>query len=235
VLPGCWHHVTQRGNHRQTVFFDDSQRQFYLHLLHGHCKRDGVALGGYCLMGNHVHILAIPSTEASLSYALGRTHNDYARWLHLRRDEAGHLWQNRFYSCPLDDAGRWEALRYVELNPVRAGFVRYAADWPWSSAEAHLLGRDPRNLLAWDEWRECWSADRWNEALRAGIADAELMERIRQSTVAGRPLGSHGFVHNAEARLGRRLARAKPGPKPQVVVRSVLLRSQIPFANFEVM
>ncbi len=215
MLPGCWHHVTQRGNHRQTVFFNDSHREFYVRLLRGHCRRHGVAIGGYCLMGNHVHMLAIPASEDGLARALGRTHNDYARWLHLRQDEIGHLWQNRFFSCPVDDAGRWEALRYVELNPVRAGLVRQAADWRWSSAEAHMLGRDPADLLAWDEWRECWSPETWNRALAVGIEDAELMARIRQATHTGRPVGSEEFVHAAELRLGRRLALAKRGRKPK--------------------
>jgi putative transposase len=142
VLPGCWHHVTQRGNLRQAVFFEASDRQFYLELLRQNCLRFRVAIAGYCLMGNHVHLLAIPSRENGLAHALGRTHNDYARWLNLRRFHSGHLWQNRYYSCPLDEAHGWEALRYVELNPVRAGLVTCAADWPWSSARAHVSGTD---------------------------------------------------------------------------------------------
>jgi len=215
VLPGCWHHVTQRGNHRQTIFFEDAHRTFYLHLLRGHCERYGVAIGGYCLMGNHVHALAIPSTDQGLAQAFGRTHNDYARWLHLHHGMVGHLWQNRFYSCPLDDGGRWEALRYVELNPVRAGLVQHAGDWRWSSAGAHLIGRDAAEILSWDAWRECWSPDTWNLALREGIANAELVTRIRQSTLTGRPVGSLEFVRHAESVLGRRIAPAKRGRKPK--------------------
>jgi putative transposase len=212
VLPGCWHHVTQRGNYRQTVFFDDSHRKFYLDLLRLHCERYRVGIGGYCLMGNHVHVLAIPSTEDGLASALGRTHNDYARWLHLHQGLVGHLWQNRFYSCPLDEAGRWAALRYIELNPVRAGLVRHAADWRWSSAWAHVFGHDAAGWLAWDEWSETWSADTWNSTLESGVGDPKLEARLRKATLTGRPLGNMAFVQHAEAVLGRRLAPHPPGP-----------------------
>ncbi len=217
VLPGCWHHVTQRGNHRQTVFLHDAQREFYLRLLAAYTRKFHVGIGGYCLMGNHVHLLAIPSDPQGLARALGRTHNDYARWLHVQQGLVGHLWQNRFFSCPLDDAGRWEALRYIELNPVRAGLVGEAASWPWSSAAAHQAGTDRTALLSWDEWRTRWSPEGWREALAAGIEDAALIERIRQATRTGRPAGSAAFVRAAEMRLGRRLAPVRPGPKPKAV------------------
>jgi putative transposase len=98
--------------------------------------------------------------------------------------------------------------------------VPHAAGWRWSSAPAHLLGSDAADLLAWAEWRECWSARTWNEALDAGIEDAALLERIRRATIAGRPIGGDDFVRDAEARLGRRLAPAKRGPKPKSVVLS---------------
>jgi len=138
VVPGCWHHATQRGNHQQRVFFEDSDRKFYLELLQHYCSRQSVRVAGYCLMNNHVHILAIPEAGNGLARALGRAHNDYARWLNLRRRETGHVWQNRFYSCPLDNAHQWEALRYVELNPVRAGLMHRAMEWRRSSAALHV-------------------------------------------------------------------------------------------------
>jgi putative transposase len=147
VVPGVWHHVTQRGNRRQTVFFSDADRATYLQFLMRHCARSAVHITGYCLMGNHVHLIAVPETSAGLAHALGRTDVDYARWLNLRRGETGHVWQNRFYSCPLDQRHQWEALRYVELNPVRAGLAADAAAWPWSSAAAHLAGVDRSGIL----------------------------------------------------------------------------------------
>jgi REP element-mobilizing transposase RayT len=117
------------------VFFEDADRAMYLDLLARYAGRHGVRITGYCLMSNHVHLVAIPKAENALAKAIGRAHNDYARWLNVKRGESGHVWQSRFYSCPLDEQHQWEALRYVELNAVRAGLVGDAPDWPWSTIE----------------------------------------------------------------------------------------------------
>jgi len=214
VIPGCWHHVTQRGNRRQTVFAGDRDRSMYLDLLRQHCRRAAVAIAGYCLMGNHVHLLAIPASETALAKGLGRAHNDYARWWNVARGETGHVWQNRFYSCPLEERHQWEALRYVELNPVRAGLVREAAEWPWSSATAHLAGVDRSGILEMASWRARWSAEAWRDVLWAGVDDAALLERIREATRTGRPLGDEAFVSQVEAGSHRTLRPRKRGPKP---------------------
>jgi putative transposase len=213
VLPGVWHHVTQRGNCRQAVFFDDADRELYLQLLRRHCTQYEVAIAGYCLMTNHVHVLAVPSRQAGLARAFGKAHTDYARWLNLRRGDTGHFWQSRYYSCPLDEDHQWEALRYVELNPVREGMVAAAEEWPWSSAVAHMRGRDTSGLLDMRQWRGRWSAETWGEALDQGVTDAALLERIREATRTGRPAGSESFVLDAERRSGRRLRPCQRGPK----------------------
>ncbi len=211
VAPGYWHHVTQRGNFQQTVFCDDTERRLYLDLLRFHCGRHDVRITGYCLMGNHVHLLAIPTAADGLALALGRTHNEYARWINVSRCRAGHLWQNRFYSCVLDEAHQWEALRYTELNPVRAGLAAEAVDWPWSSAIAHLTGWDVSELLDFSDWRRRWSGATWREALDCGINDSALAERIRDATRCGRPPGGEVFVARLEATVGRQIQRRKPG------------------------
>jgi putative transposase len=218
VVPGCWHHATQRGNHQQTVFFEDSDRRFYLELLRHHCSRHGVRIAGYCLMNNHVHLLAIPEAKNGLARALGRAHNDYARWLNLRRRETGHVWQNRFYSCPLDGPHQWDALRYVELNPVRAGLVPFALEWRWSSATAHVSGPDQTGWIDRTDWCERWSRASWDAALRYGIQDTALLDRIRSATRTGRPAGSEDFLKRAEASAGRPLRVQKPGPAGKLVV-----------------
>jgi putative transposase len=212
VIPGLWHHVTQRGNLQQAVFFDDRCRRVYLELLRRHCHLNQVGITGYCLMGNHVHVLAVPDRPDGLARAFGRAHNDYARWLNLGRRETGHLWQNRFYSCVLDELHRWEALRYVELNPVRAGLVHRPEHWPWSSARAHLRG-DETGLVDIREWRQRWSPLAWNEALDHGIGEASLLERIRQATRTGRPAGGEDFVRQLETISGRVLRPQRRGPK----------------------
>ncbi len=223
VLPGVWHHITQRGNQQQTVFFTPSDYELYLGLLRRHCSRHAVRIGGYCLLSNHVHLVATPQGESGLANALGRTHVDYARWLNLRHQTTGHLWQNRFYSCPLDEHHHWEALRYVELNPVRAGLVDHAEDWRWSSVSAHLTGADPAGLIDDTEWRHRWTPAAWREALELGIGDAALLERIREATRTGRPAGSDDFLKCAETASGRFLRPCKRGPKPRATYNATQL------------
>ena len=213
---GMAHHITQRGNHRQTVFQTDADRQLYLALLKENAAHYGVRLLGYCLMTNHTHLIATPQHEDSLARALGRTHADYARWFHIRQRQIGHLWQNRFYSCALDAAHCWAALRYVERNPIRAGLVGSAWDWPWSSAASHVSGVDSTGLLDLQEWQICWTGQLWQQALENGVEDALLLERIRLATRTGRPLGTHDFALRIERALGRSLLPAKRGRKPIV-------------------
>lgn len=213
VVPGYWHHITQRGNHQQTVFYSDSDREFYLRLLKQYGARYGFQLTGYCLMGNHVHLLGIPHGANSLARAIGRTHNDYARWLNFRRGETGHVWQNRFYSSALDDTHRWLALRYVEWNPVQAGLVTLAESWRWSSASAHAAGHDARALLDWTDWTRRWDPDSWKAALHEGVHGAAWADRLREATRTGRPTGDREFVKRVEVLLGRSLQPQKRGPK----------------------
>ena len=117
------HHVTQRGNNRQQVFFTDSQRCLYLALLRQHAQRNHLEILGYCLMPNHVHAIVAPLVQTSLGHTFGRARSAYSRHLNRARNRSGHLWQNRFYSAPLGESHLIAALRYVDLNPLRAGLV----------------------------------------------------------------------------------------------------------------
>ena len=163
-------------------------------------------------MGNNVHVIAIPPAETALAKCLGRIHVDYARWLNVRGGQTGHVWQNRFFSCPRDEAHQWEALRYVECNPVRARLVNEAPDWPWSSAAAHTGGTDRWGALDVAEWERRWTSETWREALGSGT-DAALWERIREATQTGRPAAGEEFVKRLEAERKRRLLPQKRGPK----------------------
>ena len=132
------HHVVQRGNNRQDVFFVDDDRKVYLSFLQEEAGRSGLEVLGYCLMADYVHLVGRPEAEDSLGKAVGRTHFRYTQYINRFHGRSGHLWQGRFGSCALDEAHYWAALRYVERNPVRARLVGQAWLYPWSSAAADL-------------------------------------------------------------------------------------------------
>ena len=128
VAAGVPHHVTQRGNRRQQVFFSDADYQSYLTLLAISCRKTGVAVWAYCLMPNHVHLILVPRDADGLRAALADAHRRYSRDINFRQGWRGYLWQGRFASFPMDDNYLLACARYVELNPVRANLVARARD-----------------------------------------------------------------------------------------------------------
>ena len=166
----------------------------------------------YCLMTNHVHLVVTPGREASLADALKRTNQLYAQYVNRLHGRSGHLWQDRFFSCPLDEVHFWRALVYIERNPVRARLCRKAWRWPWSSAGAHCGDKDPTGLLDLAGWGKRMDTERWSNLLT--LADDEKqLARLRLCTSRGRPLGSDKFVAKLETLLGRRfrpLPRGRP-------------------------
>jgi putative transposase len=147
------HHVTQRGNRRRFILDCDADRAVYLKLLHENMDLYGVALIGYCLMSNHVHLIAIPTKAEGLAEALKQIHGRYACYWNVAHQSSGHVWQGRYYSCPLDQTHFWEALGYTELNPLRARLVSEPELWPWSSAAVHCGTNEHDAFLALDAWR----------------------------------------------------------------------------------
>jgi putative transposase len=219
VKPGLPHHITQRGNNRQEVFTSCGDRLRYIEILAEHLERHGVRVLAWCLMTNHIHLVAIPSDEGSLGLALGQAHSQYALEWNRRRERVGHLWQNRFFSCGLETDRVFAAIRYVELNPSRAGMVGDAWDWPWSSAAAHVTEGTGDILLdaGWREWTIDarlgeWSFEDWR-GLLGGDQMEEEVRTLRRATWTGEPLGSERFVKELESEAGRRLrvlARGRP-------------------------
>ena len=127
VSPTC------RGNHTAPVFFSDTDREVYLAMLLESCRSFKLDVWAYCLMTNHVHLIAVPRERASMAGAIGRCHMRYSRWINKQRAWTGHLWANRYHSSLLGDEHLWNAVRYVEQNPVRARMVAKCEEWPWSS------------------------------------------------------------------------------------------------------
>jgi len=209
VIPGMPHHITQRGNRRRQTFFGDDDYAAYRQLMAQWCREHGVEIWAYCLMPNHVHLIAVPQSEDGLCRAIGEAHRRYARRINSREGWRGRLWQGRFASFVMDEPYLLAAARYVELNPVRARLTRTARQWRWSSARAHLSGRDdglatvgPLLAMAGD----------WRGLLRSALSEEELGQ-LRQHDRTGRPLGRDRFVGRLEKRLGRVLKPQKRGPK----------------------
>ena len=213
VVPGMPHHITQRGNNRQDVFFVDDDRRVYLRLLAQSAARYGLQVLGYCLMTNHVHLVAVPRGPESLAKAVGRTDFAYAQYIARLHRRSGHLWQNRFYSCALEAEALWPVLAYVDRNPVRAGLVDEAWDWPWSSAAVHVgeVRTDPVVDLA--AWKRLAAGVRVRSLL-VREEDEATLQRLRRSTHTGRPLAGDGFLAKLEATLGRRV-RPLPVGRPR--------------------
>ena len=200
VVPGIPHHITQRGNYQQVVFREDEDREQYLQWVKEYSNRYYLTVWGYCLMDNHVHFIAVPQNSDSLARTFNQAHMRYSQYYNHMMRRRGHLWQGRFYSCPLDEAHLYAGLRYVERNSVRAGLVKRAEDYRWSSALSHIEGLDDP-ILSSDlpllkeitDWREYLSKP----------DDKVIIERLRRCTSTGRPMGSASFVKKIEGLLGR--------------------------------
>ena len=210
VAVGLPHHVTQRGNNRGQVFFDDDDRRFYLWTLAQYRRRYSVDIWGYCMMGNHMHALAVPHELDSLARCFAGTNLIYTQRVNRKQGRSGRLWQNRFFSCPVDkDEYLWPVLRYIDRNPVRAKTVRQAWEYQWSSARHHVTGEaDP--LLNEPDWL---TAELRQQKYRSCLRDEpeEKTAEIRHMTATGRPLGGTAFLSALESRLERVLNIQKRG------------------------
>ncbi len=221
VVPGVAHHITQRGNNRAQVFFAAGDYCAYLESLVKHSRLHGLGLLGYCLMPNHVHLIAAPTDEHSLARSLRGAHSEYALALNRSEGRSGHLWQNRYFSCPMDESHLLKALCYVETNPVRARLAAAAWDWPWSSARAHTVvgAMDAVLDYRWFERLNGWDHAEWKEILGARSTGGGE-ELIRRATLTGEPLGPRRFVTELERRAGRRLRVLDRGrPKKQAEIK----------------
>ena len=210
VIPGLPHHVTQRGNRREPVFFEDDDYRAYLALIAGAAKASATEIWAYCLMPNHVHFIMAPTAEDGLRRTFAEAHRRYTGRINARFGWSGHLWQGRFASVVMDERHFFAAARYVPMNPVRAGLVRRAADWRWSSVHAHLAGRDDGVVTVTPVLER---ADDFAAFLNED-EDAPAIEALRLAKSTGRPVGAADWIARLEADTGRPLAPERRGPKP---------------------
>ncbi len=209
VVPGLPHHVIQRGNRCQKVFFSDDDRKEYLEYLRIYAKPAGINFWGYCLMDNHVHLIVVPDKKDSLACGFSEAHRRYTRMINFREKWRGYLWEGRFKSYSLSQTHLYAAMRYIERNPVRAKIVENAWEYPWSSASAHVFKQ--KDSLLDDNFMVSEIRD-WRLFLSAedNQIDANLLKMHSNN---GRPLGDSQFIGKIEKLTGRVLHKQKPGPK----------------------
>jgi putative transposase len=221
VIPNVAHHVTQRGNRRQPVFFSDEDYIAYRDLVAAACAAHHVRCIAWCLMPNHIHLILTPSDADGLRAALADAHRRYSRRINFAHGWTGYLFQGRFASYPMDEAHLMTAVRYVELNTVRAKLAGRAEGWRWSSAKAHVTGRAD-GLTDLDALAGVHR--NWRAMLRQGPEAGDLTDdeakAIEAHVRTGRPRGGDAFVAAIETQTGRTLRRRKPGPKPKHVTGS---------------
>ena len=212
IAPGYPHHITQRGNRRQTTFFSNADYEAYIDLMGAWCSEYGVEIWAYCLMPNHIHLVAVPKDKDSLNRAIGEAHRRYTRMVNFREGWRGHLWQGRFASYVMDEKYLLACVRYVENNPVRAKLSEQADGWKWSSAKAHITGKND-GLVNVHPLLDLVKKD-WQEFLNITVTDDEISD-MRKHERTGRPLCVPRFLDQLEALLGQPLKPKKPGRKPK--------------------
>lgn len=187
ILPDYPHHVTQRGNRKMDVFFNENDYRVYRDILAEQAARYKVGLWAYCLMRNHVHFIAVPADLSGMSLMFREAHRRYTSYINKREGWTGHLWQDRFASFAMSESHALSAARYIENNPVHAGIVEKAQDYQWSSAALHckvthsdplIIGENPLTQMIpdWDTYLQ----DDKKIPLRAA-RDREILESFQKS------------------------------------------------------
>ena len=212
VAVGYPHHITQRGNYRQSVFENESDYTQYLQWLNDYSRKYSLKIWAYCLMSNHVHFVVVPMKEDSLAKTFNTLHMRYSQYFNQKSKAKGHLWQGRVYSSVLDERHLYAAVRYVENNPVRAKIVKKAHEYTWSSARAHVA--QETNLILSNDCYLIKEINNYIAYLRERDDEAVINE-IRQHTKTGRPCGNKSFVTTIERLLERTLVALPRGRPPK--------------------
>ena len=211
LIPNKAHHIIQRGNNRQNVLVEEEDFSSYCYWANKYAERYGVLILAYCLMNNHVHFIAVPKDKVGISRLFNAVHMRYAQYMNYKRRTSGHLWQGRFFSCVMDDAHLYQAIRYVEQNPVRARMVQYPWDYAWSSAKWHVQQEAERYIkvknVAFIDQKD------WKSYLMS--KDEGVNARIREATQKGKAVAREEFIAYWENVLKCSLKSLKPGPRPK--------------------
>ena len=214
VIPGVPHHVVQRGNRSQPIFFSDADRDRYVDWLAEGCQRFATICLAWCLMDNHIHLILVPSTVDGLRGPIASAATRLSQRINLIQQTNGHLFQGRYASYAMDEAHLMVALRYVENNPVRAGLVDAAEQWAWSSAAAHVARR-PDRLVSGKGFAE--TIPNWRAMLAHGLEAAEGEEQgVEAALLSGRPRAAPAWLSAHAGHIGDRLALRRRGRPPKI-------------------
>ena len=219
-LAGIPQHVVQRGIDRQAIFFENTDRQFYLRCLSETAQWYGLAVHAYCLMTNHVHLLVTPRDADSIWRAMQRLGRHYVRYVNDRAGRTGTLWDGRYRACLVDRENYLlTCYRYIELNPVRAGMVKHAGGYPWSSHRHTAWGQSDPLVSAHPCYLALGDSDLGRrEAYRRLFCtqlSTETLDEVRAALQHNHVLGGARFREHVSSMLGRRLGRGRPGRPPK--------------------
>ncbi|MBP6395064.1 MAG: transposase [Giesbergeria sp.] len=221
TLPGYPHHIIQRGNNRQLIFADTQDFETMLALLGQNAQKFAVALHAYVLMDNHFHLLATPSTAEALPLMMQAVGRSYVRYFNQRHGRSGTLWEGRYRSTLIESERYLLAcMVYLDLNPVRAGMVRQAADWRWSG-HAHHVGARVDGLvtphaLYWALGNTPFAREAAYGALVQAGVSSQQQKALSDAALRGWALGDEAFVAALQQKSARRVSKAKAG-RPSVV------------------
>jgi putative transposase len=216
TVPGYPHHIIQRGNNRQAIFSSVADYRMLLALLDENAHKFGVAVHAYVLMSNHFHLLATPTTAEGLPQMMQAVGRRYVRYFNDSQKRSGTLWEGRYRSTLIEtDRYLLACMAYIDLNPVRAGMVKEAHDYLWSS-HGHYVGlRTDRVVTPHPLFWTLGNTPFAREAAYAGLVTAGItlqqQDALTRSVLSGWALGGEDFVSGLQKRTDRRVEKAQAG------------------------
>jgi putative transposase len=218
-IKGQPQHIIQRGNNRELIFAHDDDYRFYLECLQSAIEKNKLSIHSYVLMTNHVHMLASPEVETSISKTLQSVGRRYVQYFNYTYKRTGTLWEGRYKATVIDsDQYLLTCMRYIELNPVRADMVKKPNEYPWSSYVVNAEGKASKLIKSHDVYRGLGVNEEerqcaFRQLFRIAIGKADL-DALREATNKGWVLGDDRFRSEIERLSGRRsIAKRRGRPK----------------------